>query len=70
GTQSAGEAGIPVAAVTDLPGGRWPLVAGAVALVTVLLATTLGMRLRRAGTVPVARPCEVRNHRAGRRRVW
>ncbi|PWU62447.1 chitin-binding protein, partial [Micromonospora globispora] len=30
----AGEAGVPVAAVTDLAGGRWPLVAGAAAVVT------------------------------------
>jgi hypothetical protein len=49
---------------------NWPLVAGAAAVVTVLLATTVGVRLRRAGTVPVGRECEVRNHRAGRRRIW
>ncbi|WP_200216821.1 lytic polysaccharide monooxygenase auxiliary activity family 9 protein [Micromonospora coerulea] len=65
-----GEAGVPVATVTDLGGVRWPLVAGAAAAVTVLLAVIVGLRLRRAGTVPVGRPCEVRNHRAGRRRIW
>ncbi|RZU73504.1 chitin-binding protein [Micromonospora kangleipakensis] len=66
----AAEAGVPVASVTDLGGVRWPLVAGAAAAVTVLLAVTVGMRLRRAGRVPVDRSCEVRNHRAGRRRIW
>ncbi|PWR17163.1 chitin-binding protein [Micromonospora sicca] len=66
----AAEAGVPVASVTDLGGVRWPLVAGAAAVVTVLLAAIVGMRLRRAGSVPVGRACEVRNHRAGRRRIW
>jgi chitin-binding protein len=61
---------VPVASVTDLGGVRWPLAAGAAAVVTVLLAATVGMRLRRAGSVPVGRQCEVRNHRAGRRRTW
>jgi predicted carbohydrate-binding protein with CBM5 and CBM33 domain len=64
------DAGIPVASVTHIRVGNWPLVAGAAAVVTVLLATTVGVRLRRAGTVPVGRECEVRNHRAGRRRIW
>ncbi|WSX83280.1 lytic polysaccharide monooxygenase [Micromonospora sp. NBC_00898] len=67
---SAAEAGVPVASVTDLGGVRWPLVAGAAAVVTVLRAATVGMRLRGAGGVPAGRPCEVRNHRAGRRRIW
>ncbi|MFG2058671.1 lytic polysaccharide monooxygenase [Micromonospora sp. NPDC048930] len=62
--------GVPVAAVTGNAGLRWPLVAGAAAVVIGLLATTLGLRLRRAGSVPVGRPCGIRNHRAGRRRVW
>ncbi|WP_319461951.1 lytic polysaccharide monooxygenase [Micromonospora sp. RTP1Z1] len=66
----AAQAGVPVASVTALGGLRWPLVAGAAAVVTVLLATTVAMRLRRAGSVPVGRACEVRNHRAGRRRIW
>ncbi|MCI4064443.1 hypothetical protein MRQ36_18290 [Micromonospora sp. R77] len=56
--------------MTDLGGVRWPLLAGAATVVTVLLATVVGMRLRRAGTAPVGRPCGVRNHRAGRRRIW
>ncbi|MFC4148175.1 lytic polysaccharide monooxygenase [Micromonospora mangrovi] len=66
----AAGAGVPVAAVTDLGGVRWPLLGGAAAVVTVLLATVVGRRLRRAGTAPVGRPCGVRNHRAGRRRIW
>ena len=70
GAPAAGEAGVPVATVTDLAGGRWRLVAGAAAVVTVLVAATVGMRVRRVGGAPVGWPCEVRNHRAGRRRVW
>jgi chitin-binding protein len=62
--------GVPVASVTHVGGLPRPLVGGAAALVTVLIAAAVGMRLRRAGTVPVGRPCGVRNHRAGRRRIW
>ncbi|MFG1655304.1 lytic polysaccharide monooxygenase [Micromonospora chersina] len=63
-------AGVPVAAVTDTRTFPRPLVVGAAAGVTVLLVVVVGMRLRRAGSVPVGRPCGVRNHRAGRRRIW
>ncbi|MEH0844463.1 lytic polysaccharide monooxygenase [Micromonospora sp. CPCC 205711] len=62
--------GVPVASVTRLGGDSFPLVVGAAAAVTVLLAAMVAMRLRRAGTVPPGRPCEVRSHRAGRRRIW
>ncbi|KAB1907689.1 lytic polysaccharide monooxygenase [Micromonospora sp. AMSO31t] len=63
-------AGVPVAAVTDTRTFPRPLVVGAAAGVTVLLVVLVVMRLRRAGTVPAGRPCGVRNHRAGRRRIW
>ncbi|MFG3578237.1 lytic polysaccharide monooxygenase auxiliary activity family 9 protein [Micromonospora chersina] len=68
----AGEpaAGVPVAAVTDTDGVPRPVVVGAAAGVTVLLGAVVALRLRRAGSVPVGRPCGVRNHRAGRRRIW
>ncbi|MGC5020253.1 hypothetical protein [Micromonospora sp. DT47] len=62
-------AGVPVASVTHVGGDSFRLVVGAAA-VTVLLAAMVAMRLRRAGTVSPGRPCEVRNHRAGRRRIW
>ncbi|MGR6317434.1 lytic polysaccharide monooxygenase [Micromonospora soli] len=62
--------GVPVAAVTDTGGVRRPLVVGAAVAVTALLAATVGLRLRRAGSAPVGRPCGIRNHRAGRRRIW
>lgn len=63
-------AGVPVAAVTDTRTFPRPLVVGAAAGVTVLLVVVVAMRLRRAGSVPAGRPCGVRNHRAGRRRIW
>ncbi|MFF5171594.1 lytic polysaccharide monooxygenase [Micromonospora sp. NPDC000089] len=63
-------AGVPVASVTHVGGGGLRLVVVGAAAVTVLLAAMVAMRLRRAGTVPVGRPCGVRNHRAGRRRIW
>ncbi|TYB34915.1 lytic polysaccharide monooxygenase [Micromonospora sp. AP08] len=68
----AGEpaAGVPVAAVTDTRTFPRPLVVGAAAGVTVLLVVVVAMRLRRAGSVPAGRPCGVRSHRAGRRRIW
>lgn len=66
----AGDPGVPVASVTRLGGDSLRLVVGAAAAVTVLLAAMVAMRLRRAGTVPPGRACEVRNHRAGRRRIW
>ncbi|MFG3600832.1 lytic polysaccharide monooxygenase auxiliary activity family 9 protein [Micromonospora chersina] len=68
----AGEpaAGVPVAAVTDTRRFPRPLVVGAAAGVTVLLGAVVALRLRRAGSVPAGRPCGVRNHRAGRRRIW
>ncbi|MET8910818.1 lytic polysaccharide monooxygenase [Micromonospora sp. NPDC004551] len=68
----AGEpaAEVPVAAVTDAHTFPRPLAVGAAAGVTVLLAALVAARLRRAGSVPAGRPCGVRNHRAGRRRIW
>lgn len=64
--------GVPVAAVTESGPFSRPLVVGAAAAVVVaaLLATALGRRMRRAGGPPPGRPCGVRNHRAGRRRIW
>ncbi|MGN9779260.1 lytic polysaccharide monooxygenase auxiliary activity family 9 protein [Micromonospora sp. H33] len=62
--------GVPVATVTDLDRAGWPVVGGAGAALTLLLAVVVAARLRRAGSVPVGRPCEVRNHRAGRQREW
>ncbi|GAA3740579.1 lytic polysaccharide monooxygenase [Micromonospora maritima] len=63
-------AGVPVAAVTDTGPLTRPLVIGAAAVVTALLAAVVGLRLRRDGGPPPGRPCGVRNHRAGRRRIW
>ena len=66
---AAADPGVPVASVTNL-GGRWPVLAGAaVVLVLVLLLIGAGRR-RRSAAAPVGRQCEVRNHRAGRRRIW
>ncbi|MFR9779545.1 lytic polysaccharide monooxygenase [Micromonospora sp. MS34] len=62
--------GVPVAAVTDTGGARRPLVVGAAVGVAALLAAAVGLRRRQAGSAPVGRPCGIRNHRAGRRRVW
>ncbi|MEV0006277.1 lytic polysaccharide monooxygenase [Micromonospora sp. NPDC050980] len=64
-------AGVPVAAVTETGPISRPTVVGAAAVaVTVLLVTVVGLRRRRAGGPPPGRPCGVRNHRAGRRRIW
>ncbi|MEV4655520.1 lytic polysaccharide monooxygenase [Micromonospora sp. NPDC049301] len=65
---AAADPGVPVASVTDLSG-RWPVLAGAAAVLVVALLVGAG-RLRRTGAAPVGRQCEVRNHRAGRRRIW
>ncbi|GAB4105858.1 hypothetical protein GCM10028790_48770 [Micromonospora taraxaci] len=65
---AAADPGVPVASVTDL-GGRWPVLAGA-AVVLVLLLLIGATRRRRGAAAPVGRQCEVRNHRAGRRRIW
>ncbi|MEV0426545.1 lytic polysaccharide monooxygenase [Micromonospora sp. NPDC050495] len=62
--------GTPVAAVTDAGGGPPRPVVAAAVLVGVLLAAMVGLRLRRPGGGPVGRPCGIRNHRAGRRRIW
>ncbi|MFI2712152.1 lytic polysaccharide monooxygenase [Micromonospora sp. NPDC018662] len=64
--------GVPVAAVTDSGPFSRPLAVGAAAAVVVaaLLAAVVGRRMRRAGGPPPGRPCGVRNHRAGRRRIW
>jgi hypothetical protein len=57
-----------MASVTDLDG-RWPVLAGAA--VVLVLAVLVGVcRRRRDAVAPVGRRCEVRNHRAGRRRIW
>ncbi|MFC4020405.1 lytic polysaccharide monooxygenase [Micromonospora sp. GCM10011542] len=66
---SVADPGVPVASVTDL-GDRLPLLAGAAAVLTLALLVAVGRRLRRADAPPVGRPCGVRNHRAGRRRIW
>ncbi|MEV1155684.1 lytic polysaccharide monooxygenase [Micromonospora chokoriensis] len=65
---AAADPGVPVASVTDLDG-RWPVLAGA-AVVLVLLLLFGASRRRRGAAAPVGRQCEVRNHRAGRRRIW
>ncbi|WCN82479.1 lytic polysaccharide monooxygenase auxiliary activity family 9 protein [Micromonospora sp. LH3U1] len=62
--------GVPVASVTDL-GGRWPVLAGAAVVLVLVLLIGAGRRRRSvAVAAPVGRQCEVRNHRAGRRRIW
>ncbi|MFJ6195357.1 lytic polysaccharide monooxygenase [Micromonospora sp. NPDC092111] len=63
-------AGVPVASVTRIGGGSLRLVLGVVAAVAVLVVVTVATRRRRPATVPPGRPCGVRNHRAGRRRIW
>ncbi|MEU3113456.1 lytic polysaccharide monooxygenase [Micromonospora chalcea] len=63
------EPAVPVATVTDGGPLSRPLVLGAAALVVALLAAAV-VGLRRTGGPPPGRPCGVRNHRAGRRRVW
>ncbi|MEU1887212.1 lytic polysaccharide monooxygenase [Micromonospora rifamycinica] len=70
GDAGTGEAGVPVASVTRVGGGNLRLVVGAAVVVTVLLGALVATRLRRPAPVPPGRPCGVRNHRAGRRRIW
>ncbi|MBP1781125.1 MULTISPECIES: lytic polysaccharide monooxygenase [Micromonospora] len=71
GAATDDEPAVPVATVTDGGPLSRPLVLGAAALVVALLAAAVvGRRLSRAGGPPPGRPCGVRNHRAGRRRVW
>ncbi|MFI7578082.1 lytic polysaccharide monooxygenase [Micromonospora sp. NPDC049497] len=71
GFGTVAEPGVPVAAVTDLGGGHWRLVGGGgAAAVTLLLAVVVAARARRRPAAPAGPPCEVRNHRAGRRRQW
>ncbi|MET8089065.1 lytic polysaccharide monooxygenase [Micromonospora sp. NPDC005220] len=65
---AAADPGVPVASVTDL-GRRWPVLAGAAAVLVLALLIGAGRR-RRSAVAPVGRQCEVRNHRAGRRRIW
>ncbi|SCG43132.1 lytic polysaccharide monooxygenase auxiliary activity family 9 protein [Micromonospora halophytica] len=67
---AARDPGVPVASVTELGGDDLRLVIGGVAVTAVLVAVLAAMRLRRPVPVPPGRPCEVRNHRAGRRRTW
>ncbi|MGW0212836.1 lytic polysaccharide monooxygenase auxiliary activity family 9 protein [Micromonospora chokoriensis] len=65
---AAADPGVPVASVTDL-GGRWPVLAGAAVVLTLLLLFGASRR-RRGAAAPAGGRCEVRNHRAGRRRIW
>lgn len=65
---AAADPGVPVASVTDL-GARWPVLAGAATVLVLALLIGAGRR-RRNAAAPVGRQCEVRNHRAGRRRIW
>ncbi|GGL89795.1 lytic polysaccharide monooxygenase auxiliary activity family 9 protein [Micromonospora yangpuensis] len=74
GTASAAQTdpGVPVASVTataQLPGGR-PLLVGAAVVVVPLLVGMAAVRLRRPRPVAPGRPCQVRNHRVGKRRIW
>ncbi|MEU8153870.1 lytic polysaccharide monooxygenase [Micromonospora sp. NPDC048986] len=66
---AAADPGVPVASVTDL-GGRWPVLAGAAAVLVLALLLIGAGRRRRSAAAPAGRQCEVRNHRAGRRRIW
>ncbi|MEU1397236.1 lytic polysaccharide monooxygenase [Micromonospora zamorensis] len=66
---AAADPGVPVASVTNL-GGRWPVLAGAAVVLVLLLLLIGASRRRRGAAAPVGRQCEVRNHRAGRRRIW
>ncbi|MDG4808052.1 lytic polysaccharide monooxygenase [Micromonospora sp. WMMD1120] len=65
---AAADPGVPVASVTGL-GGRWPVLAGAAVALVLALLFGAGRR-RRSAAATVGRQCEVRNHRAGRRRIW
>ncbi|MET8257164.1 lytic polysaccharide monooxygenase [Micromonospora sp. NPDC005205] len=66
---AAADPGVPVASVTNL-GGRWPVLAGAATVLVLALLLIGAGRRRRSAAAPVGRQCEVRNHRAGRRRIW
>ncbi|MEU7917467.1 lytic polysaccharide monooxygenase [Micromonospora zamorensis] len=66
---AAADPGVPVASVTNL-GGRWPVLAGAAVVLVLLLLLIGASRRHRGAAAPVGRQCEVRNHRAGRRRIW
>ncbi|MCG5468693.1 lytic polysaccharide monooxygenase [Micromonospora sp. LAH09] len=66
---AAADPGVPVASVTDLRG-RWPMLAGVAGALVLLLLLVGASRRRRGAAAPVGRQCEVRNHRAGRRRIW
>ncbi|MFI6238734.1 lytic polysaccharide monooxygenase [Micromonospora sp. NPDC050795] len=66
---AAADPGVPVASVTN-PGGRWPVLAGAATVLVLALLLIGAGRRRRGAAAPVGRQCEVRNHRAGRRRIW
>ncbi|MGI5525656.1 lytic polysaccharide monooxygenase auxiliary activity family 9 protein [Micromonospora sp. CA-259024] len=65
---AAADPGVPVASVTNLDG-RWPVLAGVATVLVLVLLIGAGRR-RRGAAAPVGRQCEVRNHRAGRRRIW
>lgn len=66
---AAADPGVPVASVTNL-GSRWPVLGGAAVVLVLLLLLIGASRRRRGAAAPVGRQCEVRNHRAGRRRIW
>ncbi|MCG5460261.1 lytic polysaccharide monooxygenase [Micromonospora sp. MED01] len=66
---AAADPGVPVASVSNL-GGRWPVLAGAAGVLVLALLLIGAGRRRRSAAAPVGRQCEVRNHRAGRRRIW
>ncbi|MEU8114072.1 lytic polysaccharide monooxygenase [Micromonospora sp. NPDC048947] len=66
---AAADPGVPVASVTNL-GGRWPVLAGAAGVLVLALLLIGAGRRRRSAAAPAGRQCEVRNHRAGRRRIW
>ncbi|MBQ0976653.1 lytic polysaccharide monooxygenase [Micromonospora sp. M61] len=66
---AAADPGVPVASVTNL-GGRWSVLGGAAVVLVLLLLLIGASRRRRGAAAPVGRQCEVRNHRAGRRRIW
>ncbi|MFD6562742.1 lytic polysaccharide monooxygenase [Micromonospora profundi] len=65
---AAADPGVPVASVRNLDA-RWPVLAGAATVLVLALLIGVGRR-RRGAVAPVGRQCEVRNHRAGRRRIW
>ncbi|WP_435204701.1 lytic polysaccharide monooxygenase auxiliary activity family 9 protein [Micromonospora sp. bgisy143] len=65
---AAADPGVPVASVRDLDG-RWPVLAGVAVVLVVAVLVGVGRR-RRDTVAPTGPRCEVRNHRAGRRRIW